>query len=47
MNLYCFYLERTCLIDISKLKLNKFSENIHGENTLVMRGLFYYDSNAT
>jgi hypothetical protein len=32
MDLCRFYLEKTCLIDISKLILNKFSENIHDEN---------------
>jgi hypothetical protein len=47
MDLYCFYLEKTCLIDISKLILNKFSENIHGENTPLMRALFYNEPTAT
>jgi hypothetical protein len=47
MDLYRFYLEKTCLIDISKLILNKFSKNIHGENTPLMHSLFYYEPTAT
>jgi hypothetical protein len=47
MDLYCFYLKKTCLTDIRKLILNKFLENIHGENTPLMRALFYYEPTTT